>query len=319
MQQVSSRNPMVDIAKGLLILLVVVGHTSGLNNDVSRYILWFHMPCFFIISGLFMKTDGTLRNEVRKKVLRIVVPYACFSILLGTVMHRGQVPQTILATLYGGWAIQNAYTYPYYFLTVLFIASLMVFALRKYTRRPWLWIIVAYVAIHLLVTRFTLAQLIWVPWDADMALFVAAYLMIGNQWRTFFLKNLYGGVCLVLLCALYALDIMGVVHYQFSLNKFVWHIGLDIVIPVIALQAVFFISAWMAKVPAVCRALCYVGRASLCIMLLHPALLQASYALFQGHDVNIMVHPMVASLASIAAYWLLTRQRITRMMLGEKK
>ena len=30
---------MVDIAKGLLILLVVVGHTSGLNNDVSRYIL----------------------------------------------------------------------------------------------------------------------------------------------------------------------------------------------------------------------------------------------------------------------------------------
>ena len=50
----SGRNPVVDIAKGLLIILVVVGHTSGLDHDVSRYILWFHMPCFFIISGLFM-------------------------------------------------------------------------------------------------------------------------------------------------------------------------------------------------------------------------------------------------------------------------
>lgn len=65
---------MVDIAKGLLILLVVVGHTSGLNNDVSRYILWFHMPCFFIISGLFMKTDGTLRSEVRKKCCASLCP-----------------------------------------------------------------------------------------------------------------------------------------------------------------------------------------------------------------------------------------------------
>ncbi len=310
---------MVDIAKGLLILLVVVGHTSGLNNDVSRYILWFHMPCFFIISGLFMKSSGTFGSELRKKVLRIVVPYVCFSIILGSVMHRGQVPQTILATLYGGWAIQNAYTYPYYFLTVLFIASLLVFALRKYTQRPWLWIIAGYVTSHILAARFTLAQLIWVPWDADMALFVAAYLMIGAQWRTFFLKNPFGGGCLCLLCVLYALDAMGAIHYQYSLNKFVWPIGLDILIPAIALQAVFFVSAWLAKIPVVCRALCYVGRASLCIMLLHPVLLQVSYALFQGQDVNIMIHTMVASIASLAAYWLLTRHRITRMMLGEKR
>lgn len=102
-----------------------------------------------------MKTDGTLRGELRKKLPRLGVPYACFSVILGSIMHRGQIWQTVLATLYGGWAIQNAYTYPYYFLTVLFVASLLVFALLKYTRRPWLWIAVGYVQSHAIAMRFT--------------------------------------------------------------------------------------------------------------------------------------------------------------------
>ncbi len=313
------RNSVVDIAKGLLIILVVVGHTSGLDNDISRYILWFHMPCFFIISGLFMKTSGTLHGELRKKLLRLAVPYACFSVILGSIMHRGQIWQTVLATLYGGWAIQNAYTYPYYFLTVLFVASLLVFGLLKYTQRPCLWVAVAYVLSHVIAMCFCLSQLIWVPWDADMALFVATFLMMGYRWRSLFIENKFGGVCLLMMCVLYALDIAGVIHYQFSLNKFVWPFVLDLLVPFIAMQAVFFASRWIAKVPLLCRFLCYVGRASLCILLLHAVLLQLSYDVLRGMDVCILVHPCIATLVSLVAYWLLMRFRITRLMLGEKK
>ena len=266
----SSRNLVVDIAKGLLIILVVVGHTSGLDHDVSRYILWFHMPCFFIISGLFMKTDGTLRSELRKKLLRLGVPYACFSVILGSIMHRGQIWQTVLATLYGGWAIQKAYTYPYYFLTVLFVASLLVFALLKYTRRPWLWIAVGYVLSHAIAMRFSLSQLIWVPWDADMALFAAAFLMMGYKWRTLFLENRFGGVCLLLTGVLLALDVAGVIHYSLSLNRFVWPVGLDLLVPFVAMQAVLCVSRWIAKVEVLRHAFAMWGElhsASCCSML----------------------------------------------------
>ena len=234
-------------------------------------------------------------------------------------MHRGQIGQTVLATLYGGWAIQNAYTYPYYFLTVLFVASLLVFALLKYTRRPWLWIAVGYVVSHALAMRFSLSQLIWVPWDADMALFAAVYLMMGYKWRALFLENQFGGVCLLLMGVLLALDVAGMIHYSFSLNKFIWPVGLDLLVPFVAMQAVLYVSQWIAKVEALRHALCYVGRASLCIMLLHAALLQLSYFVFRGMDVRLWVHPCVAALASLAAYWLLSRFRLTRLMLGEKK
>ena len=39
----------LDIAKGLLIISVVLCHSPFEN---AQYLYWFHMPAFFIISGM---------------------------------------------------------------------------------------------------------------------------------------------------------------------------------------------------------------------------------------------------------------------------
>ena len=46
----------IDIFKGLAIILVVVGHSTGLFN---AYIYQFHVAAFFFISGWVAKFDGT--------------------------------------------------------------------------------------------------------------------------------------------------------------------------------------------------------------------------------------------------------------------
>ena len=48
----------VDIARGIAILLVVLGHCFQ-SSDVAlnRVILSFHMPLFFFLSGVFAKTE----------------------------------------------------------------------------------------------------------------------------------------------------------------------------------------------------------------------------------------------------------------------
>lgn len=51
--QVRPRLEEVDIQKGLLMILVVLGHSSFSHKN---YIYWFHMPVFFFISGFFFKT-----------------------------------------------------------------------------------------------------------------------------------------------------------------------------------------------------------------------------------------------------------------------
>ena len=82
-----------DIAKGIGILLVLIGH---LQNDIifsySPYILslcsWifsFHMPLFFIISGMLIccrkEEEKDLKEIVRKRFRSIMIPYFWFSLI----------------------------------------------------------------------------------------------------------------------------------------------------------------------------------------------------------------------------------------------
>lgn len=139
-----TRNNSIDIAKGLLIFLVVLGHAPEGSDAVHKYIYWFHMPAFFIISGLFLRETFCLREEVKKKAKRLLVPYLVFSIVIGTVARHGNIVKQTVGTLMGGNGNITSYTFPYYFLTVLFLASMLIYAVRKYSARVWAWIACGY-------------------------------------------------------------------------------------------------------------------------------------------------------------------------------
>lgn len=72
----------IDIARGIGILLVVYGHT--LSADSFRYIIYaFHMPLFFLLSGLVFSTkpDDTYRQFITKNARNILIPYGVFALL----------------------------------------------------------------------------------------------------------------------------------------------------------------------------------------------------------------------------------------------
>ena len=49
------REVLYDVIKGIGIILMVIGHTCG--QPLYNWIYSFHMPLFFIISGLFSQRD----------------------------------------------------------------------------------------------------------------------------------------------------------------------------------------------------------------------------------------------------------------------
>ena len=57
----------IDIARGIACLLVIIGHISSTPSQVNVWIYAFHMPLFFIISGLIINTkepiDVFIKNE----------------------------------------------------------------------------------------------------------------------------------------------------------------------------------------------------------------------------------------------------------------
>ena len=82
---ISSRETYLDIAKGIGIFLVVVGHcipdassVNGISSPLMRIIFHviysFHMPAFFTVSG-FCAMFGDTDETVNKKAKRLIVPY----------------------------------------------------------------------------------------------------------------------------------------------------------------------------------------------------------------------------------------------------
>lgn len=79
----------VSIAKAIGIILMVVGH-SGCPQAIIRFIYIFHMPLFFVLSGLFFK-EITEKNKLmtfyKKKIYGLYLPYLKWSLLF-LILHN---------------------------------------------------------------------------------------------------------------------------------------------------------------------------------------------------------------------------------------
>lgn len=75
----------LDIAKGIGIILVIMGHTGFLFDNLKTYFFSFHMPLFFVISGMLMnikhEEDADFKVLASKKIKALMIPYLSFSII----------------------------------------------------------------------------------------------------------------------------------------------------------------------------------------------------------------------------------------------
>ncbi len=136
-----------DMAKGIGIILVVIGHLQGKDIfALSPYILpvctWifsFHMPLFFIISGMLIHykkdLDKDLPTLIKKRFRGIMIPYYCFSVcyisivLYALFIEHSIMPGTLLVNL---WYILSTYGMSVlWFLPTLFLGEVLFITISK--------------------------------------------------------------------------------------------------------------------------------------------------------------------------------------------
>lgn len=75
----------LDYIKGFGILLVVLGHIYDISNPIRIWIYSFHMPLFFIISGILIRHTNiqqrNFKNIVISKFKHLIIPYICFELV----------------------------------------------------------------------------------------------------------------------------------------------------------------------------------------------------------------------------------------------
>ena len=137
----------IDVAKGLVILLVVFGHTMR-GGFGQRIVYGFHVPAFFFLAGMTSGTDRPLQR-IKKDIRRILVPYFCFGLLsyaafavlgrfaagrFGVDIDTALLPN-LLGLLYGSAAGTGLrFNTPLWFLPCLFAVKLLSYGLSRICR-----------------------------------------------------------------------------------------------------------------------------------------------------------------------------------------
>ena len=123
------RSDVIDIVKGILITLVVIGHyEKGAVHDI---IFFFHMPLFFIISGYLIESSK-LKSEgyLRKKSESLLIPYITYMVFEVVFVKKSLgIENTIrdyVRLLWGGRAIAGVHWYITCFLMALIVFSFLV-------------------------------------------------------------------------------------------------------------------------------------------------------------------------------------------------
>lgn len=192
----TTRRSDLDIAKGLALFLVVLGHVVTMHHTIFRWIYAFHMPAFFFLSGMTFHPEKymTVRNYLQKKGRHLILPY--FAITLTALAVCVIRPYYHLAIDEYGWRHilkwifyygqpQQIYVGQLWFLPALFFAGLYALIwLRIFDRRSVIVRCYALVLLALAGTYIRLADpLIPVmerlPWKLDSALCAAVFLIAG--------------------------------------------------------------------------------------------------------------------------------------------
>jgi len=86
----------IDAVKGFAVILMILGHQQiGQLPFLGKAIYSFHMPLFFIVSGMFLK-PMPIMAAVRKYAVRLLLPYyvvaiiALLSVWLAGYFFRGK-------------------------------------------------------------------------------------------------------------------------------------------------------------------------------------------------------------------------------------
>jgi fucose 4-O-acetylase-like acetyltransferase len=337
-----SRVLTVDVAKGIGILLVVLGHNVVFRENAHglyETIYLFHMPLFFFLSGVtFRFTSWT--DASRKRARALLVPYFTIGAIAVAIALQAGDLETVLAEI-GGVVYGTGHTIrfvPLWFLPCLFLVSMTatgVLAVARAsiapdrfeqwrTRLMWGLAVLGLAAGSLILSLGTFAQPpfvdvkgrpIGLPWGADLVPFVLAVFVLGSLVsRTRWVRDCPMPL-LVLAASAIALGTIAASGASLDLN---YRRMSDVFLVLAAMGAgiavVLALSALISRVSWAARVFSYLGSASLVILMLHSPLQRRVIHPFLTRNVDTtttVVLSVAITVALICAfdYWVLRRFR----------
>lgn len=170
----------IDIEKGLAIILMVIGH-SALPQNLSNFIFAFHMPVFFILSGICSNYDkDNFVIFTKKRLKSIILPFVAYSIIvliLCTYLGVLNVESLILHG-WGGFAL--------WFIPVFFVSSLLAKIICQHIPKTTVILVILLALLGGVISRLSIR----LPWSICSIPYSASLIIIGNKYKTQLIRKI---------------------------------------------------------------------------------------------------------------------------------
>ncbi|MBQ3553748.1 MAG: acyltransferase family protein [Clostridia bacterium] len=278
----------IDVAKGLAMFLVVLGH-NPLPILGVQLLYGLNVPIFFLMSGYTFRTEKfpSLFTLIKKLAKRILIPYVVMNILSFFVYHwvrdMAITPESVNHLIGGafyGEGIRGAlmFNQPLWFLPCIFVVQVLWYFLDRYTQKTKvLWVLLSSLAGYFIPAVLTVR----LPWGMDVALTGIVFFSLGQ----FFSKEKVHKALFLIPSAIGFVFTLGInIGFNF-LNQTMMpyaNMNVDINAMVFGNYFLFYICSlsgcvaiiYLAKLLSFSRALSYLGKYTLWVLGLHSLFIQ---------------------------------------------
>ena len=276
---VITRDPAVDVAKGILIISMLIGHYN-IDETLWTIIYSCHMIAFVFLSGYCYKKTQSIGKGILHMARTFLLPYliCCIvNILLDFRLWSGTYFLGILKTYVIGMSLSGRLlgniesVGPVYFILMLFIVRLIYMCIDHiFHKNSFRWIAVLIcTALGIVLGKLSL----WLPWSIDVALYSLLYYQIGVTMKQKDLLTLiqrtpwfYFGLSSVWAYMIYMAG-MDIVYRRYGIY------GLVILGSMAGTILVYCISAYLSRATVfVSKMIATIGQASLIILIIYRLL-----------------------------------------------
>jgi fucose 4-O-acetylase-like acetyltransferase len=309
-----TRNRTLDIAKGLGIFLVVLGHNwivSHGNREIFRVIFSFHMPLFLFLSGIFLNESNTFNEFSISRGHSLLKPYFTTLTILGLIKlfsdlfnNKNFLSNFFIyaeGVLYGtGKTIAWP---PLWYLPHLFVVSCTALLIIKLVASDKLKLLISVIFLSLGVF---LVSPIDLPWGIDLLPISLAFFISGYLCRNLIKDMKFNTVYFIISAAFFFL-----LHYFFNdtidLNLRIYDsLIISTLQAMLGIYLCVSVASYLAHYVLATKFFGYVGSGTLFILLFHAYFQDKSFSLLAklvGESTLMAIFSLLAGVVVPLLLW----------------
>ncbi len=185
---IAGRDAALDMAKAILIILMIVGHFS-IGKGLRDIIFSFHMAAFVFYSGYCFRSDKNknVRAAIGKQTRSFLIPYALFGVLYILLTHAGmktELKRVVFGISYARKLFADVSSIgPVYFILLLFVTKVTYILIDRYIpderKRAATVFVLSLIGVYLGKYGY------WLPWSVDCALYCLAFYYAGYCFKKY--------------------------------------------------------------------------------------------------------------------------------------